>query len=490
MENNKSNINRHFKEPCNEGEIPDPDSSGISRTSSSSDFVKFTANITGNIISDIKFKASGCSYTKASAGCLTTLIKNRDILNSTLTNEKDIEDCLGNFPSGKKYIPGMAIDALRKLITNYISNPLTPEIYKIDNNRIAVALSGGIDSSMAAKILKEKGYRVIGVTLKLLPDNFSRLKKTKTGTYEEDIKSAIKVSARLGIPHVVIDFTELFEDKIIRPFCLDYKKGLTPNPCVECNKYIKFGALLEKIKVLGAAFLATGHYCIIKKSSDSGLYEIQKSTDKKKDQSYILWKLNQKQLSHIKTPLGTITKTDMRKAVKKSFPFLKNARESQDICFIPDKDYRLFLKSRINDIGKGPILDTGGNIIGKHSGYVYYTIGQRKGLGVSRSRPLYVKEIIPEKNIIIAGYKEDIFNKFLKVKNTNFISGKPPGRTFRAMVKIRYSSKEAPASIIITGTGTADIIFDKSQKAVTPGQSAVFYDDFKLIGGGIIKKIN
>jgi len=490
VENKKLNLNEHFKKPCNEGEVSSPDATGISSTISSSDYIKLTAKLTKNIISEIKFKASGCSHTKASAGYLTTLIKNRDILNSTLINEKDIEDYLGDFPPEKKYISGIAIDALRKLVTDYISNPHTPEIYKKDSNRIAVALSGGIDSSMAAKILKEEGYQVIGVTLKLLPCNFNRRKNRKTSIHEEDIKSSIKVSNKLGIPHVVIDFTELFKDKVIRPFCLEYKKGLTPNPCVECNKHIKFGALLKKIKILGAAFLATGHYCRIKKSTDSGLYDIKKSSYKNKDQSYMLWKLTQNQLSHIKTPLGAFPKTSMRKEVKKTFPFLKSTRESQDICFIPDKDYHLFLKSRINDTGKGLILDTGGNIIGKHRGYIYYTIGQRKGLEISRPRPLYVKEIIPEKNIIIAGDKEDIFKKSLKVKNTNFIAGKPPARTFSAIVKIRYNSKEAPARITITGKGTEDILFDSPQKAITPGQSAVFYDGCKLIGGGIIKKIN
>ncbi len=489
MKNSELNLRKYFNKPYNnEGEISSPDAVGVSSIPHSPDYIKLTAKITKNIISDLKFKASSSSYIKAAAGYLTTLIKNKDILKSTLIKEREIENYLGKFPPEKKYIPGMAIDAFRNLVTDYVSSPRTSSIYDKDNNRIVVAISGGIDSSMAAKIIKEKGYEVIGVTLKILPDDFDRGNNGKTSFYKEDIKTAIKVPLKLNIPHVVLDLTRLFEDKVIRPFCFEYKKGFTPNPCVECNKYIKFGALLKKIKVLGAAFLATGHYCRIEKSHSSGLYEIKKSSDINKDQSYMLWKLSQNQLSHIKTPLGILPKINIKREVKKSFPFLKNIDESQDICFIAGKDYHFFLKSRIKDIKEGPILDTRGNIIGTHKGYIFYTIGQRKGLGVSHARPIYVKEIIPEKNIIIAGEKKYIFKKSLKVKNINFIAGDPPDSVFRAMVKIRYNSKEAPARIKITGTKTAEIIFDNPQKAITPGQSAVFYHGCTLLGGGIITK--
>ncbi len=486
MKNMMSNLNRNFKKTYNEGELSNPDAVGISSIYSSGDFVKLTARINKNIISDLKFKATGCNYIKAAAGYLITLTKEKDILESTLISEKDIENNLGEFPPGKKYIPAMVIDSFRNLATNYFSNPGIPALYKKSINRVVVALSGGIDSSMAAKILKEGGYDVIGVTLKLLPGYSENENKEKNTTYDESVKSAIKVANKLNIPHIVIDLADLFEDKVIKPFCLDYKKGFTPNPCVACNKYIKFGALLKKIKVFGAAFLATGHYFIIEKSPVSWLYEIKKSSDKIKDQSYFLWKLAQNQLAHIKTPLGKMPKTDIEKEAKKTFPFLKNTIESQDICFIPDKNYHLFLKSRINGVKEGNIINTRGNIIGKHKGYIFYTIGQRKGLGVSDTKPLYVKKIIPEKNIIIAGEKKDILSKHLKVKNTNFISGKPPDRTFRAMIKIRYNSEETPAKVTITGAGTADILFEKPRKAITPGQSAVLYIGSTLIGGGEI----
>jgi tRNA-uridine 2-sulfurtransferase len=484
-------INSNFKKDYNAGEIPCPDAVGESIIPSSADnhdYIKLTAKITGNLIKDIKFKARGANYTIAAADYLASLAKNMDILDSTLLTGKNIEEHLGEFPPEKKYVLDTAISALNNLITDYISKPRITNIYKLNKNKVAVALSGGIDSSMAAEILKERGYELIGVTLKLLPDNFNDGNNKKTYCLEEDIKTAREVAAKLNIPHIVLDLIQPFKEKIINPFCAEYKKGLTPNPCVECNKYIKFGILLEKVKYLGAAFIATGHYCRIEKSNVSGLYEIKKGADNNKDQSYMLWRLSQVQLSFVKTPLGDLSKTAIKKRAKKIFPFLKEKDESQDICFIKDNNYHSFLKSKLKNIKQGPILDSRGKIIGTHKGYAFYTIGQRKGLGVSYTKPLYVKEIIPKTNTIIAGEEKDIMQKKLKVKKTNFIAGAPPESTFRAMVRIRYKSSDSPAEVKITGKETASIILDKPEKAVTPGQSAVFYNNDTLLGGGVIKR--
>ena len=366
--------------------------------------------------------------------------------------------------------------------------PHTRSIYKKNTKRVAVAMSGGIDSSMTAKLLKNEGWEVIGITMKLLPDDFDWKNNTKTCCSRKDIETARKVSLKLNIPHIVIDFIQPFEENIINPFCLEYQNGRTPNPCVECNKYIKFGALLEKIKTLGINYLATGHHCRIEKSPDTGLFEVKKGLDKNKDQSYVLWKLTQDQLSRIKTPVGAFPKDDIKKEVKKIFPFLEKKSESQDICFIPGNNYHSFLASKLRNIKEGTILNTRGEIIGTHKGYPFYTIGQRKGLGVSYSKPLYVKEIIPEKNIIIAGEEKDILQKSLKVKDINFIAGSLPQDSFRAMVKIRYNFEETPAEIRTKNKKTASVIFDRPQKAITPGQSAVFYIDDTLVGGGVIVK--
>lgn len=481
-----TNLSKYSQNPANSGEISGADATGTSSVFSCGGHIKFTARITGNIISDIKFSASGCEYINSTAGYLTTLVKNRDILDSTLITEKEIEDYAGEFPEGKKHVPGMVLAAFQNLITDYISKPHTKNIYKKNNNRVAVALSGGIDSAIAASILKDEGMDLIGVTMKLLPDNAGW--KDSNGMYRvsSDIKDARMVSLQLRIPHIVIDLTRLFEEKIIEPFCSEYSKGRTPNPCVECNRYIKFGALLEKAKILGAEYLATGHYCRINKSKSTELYEIKKGIDAIKDQSYVLWKLDQDTLSHIKTPVGELSKSRVKEEVKKVFPFLVDKVESQDICFIQKQSYHTFLKSKIKDIKEGPILNTGDKIIGTHKGYIFYTIGQRKGLGVSHTKPLYVKEIIPEKNTIIAGEEADLLQNSFRVRDINFITGKPPASIFKAMVKIRYNSKETTATVKITGKNSAIITFDEPRMAITPGQSAVFYNGETLIGGGII----
>jgi len=483
-----SNLTLHFKKPFNVGEISHSDASGSSGGINCPGYIKLTSIIDKNIISDIKFKAFGCNYTIAAASYLTNLIKNKDILQSTFITGKELEKHLGKFPAGKKYVLNITINALNNLISDYISKSHNGNIYEKNIKRVVVAMSGGIDSSMAARFLKDDGWEVIGVTMKLLPDDFDRKNNTKTCCSLKDIETARKVSLKLDIPHIVINFVSPFEKKIINQFCKEYQKGCTPNPCVECNKYIKFGALLEKIKTLGASYLATGHHCRIEKSSYSGLFEVKKGVDKNKDQSYILWKLSQDQLSLIKTPIGMFSKDHIKKEAEKIFPFLKNKSESQDICFIPENNYHSFLASRLRKIEKGNILNTRGEIIGTHKGYPFYTVGQRKGLGISHSKPLYVKEIIPEKNIIIAGEEQDILQGSFRVKNINFIAGSPPGKNFRAMVKIRYNFKETPAEIRIEDKKTVTVIFDTPQKAVTPGQSAVFYIDDTLIGGGIIIK--
>src|SRR4030042_6268546 len=485
MRNLNSYLILHFKKPHNTGEIPHPHAVGVSSGFKCPGHIRLTAIMDKNIISDIKFKAFGCSYTIAAASYLTTLVKNKDILESTLINEKELEKYLGKFPAEKRYVIDMAINALQNLICDYISKPDTVNIYKKNSKKVAVAMSGGIDSSMAAKILKDSGWEIIGVTMKLLPDNFDRKNNTKTCCSRKDIEAARKVSLKLNIPHILINFIQPFEKKIINPFCLEYQKGCTPNPCVECNKYIKFGVLLEKIRTLGISYLATGHHCRIEKSSYSGLFEVKKGVDKNKDQSYVLWKLSQDQLSLIKTPLGMFSKDYIKKEAERIFPFLKNKSESQDICFIPENNYHSFLASRLRNIEKGEILNTWGEIIGTHKGYPFYTIGQRKGLCISHSKPLYVKEIKPEKNIIIVGEEKDILQKSLRVKDINFIADSPPEKNFRAMVKIRYNFKETPAEIRIEDKKTATVIFDALQKAITPGQSAVFYNNDILIGGGI-----
>jgi len=342
--------------------------------------------------------------------------------------------------------------------------------------KIAVALSGGIDSAMAAYILKDKGDDIFGLHIKVLPES-------------DDSGDAEMVADSLGIDLKIIDLSIDFDKNIIIPFCNSYLEGKTPNPCVECNKYIKFGKLLDEAFKSGASFIATGHYCIVQEEKKSQRYILKKGIDESKDQSYFLWRLQQQQLRSVLMPLGTCFKKDIKHQALRYFPFLKDRSDSQEVCFIKG-DYRDFLKEKLGTkkIRRGPILDTRGALLGWHEGIPFYTIGQRRGLGVSHSEPLYVKEIDPIKNTVILGTSDEILKRSLRVTDLSFIAGKPPGDVFDAEAMIRYNSKGTPATVKIGDEGSATIELKKPQRSVTPGQSAVLYDNDVLIGGGIIKR--
>ena len=348
---------------------------------------------------------------------------------------------------------------------------------------VAVAMSGGIDSSVTAQLLLQQGYQVMGITLKVLPDNFDYHDKTKTCCSPIDIQLAAQVCAKLSIPHLVLDVSSQFKDKIIDPFFKKYLQGVTPNPCVECNPLIKFGLLLQEALRQGASYLATGHYCIVEKTNV--FFLIRKGIDHTKDQSYMLWRLTQEQLKMVKFPLGGYHKKEIKKMGSLYFPFLNDKPESQDICFISHKGYQHYLAQQFGQ-RRGNIINSKGEVLGHHPGYPYFTIGQRKGLGISHSRPLYVTKIIPEHNQVVVGEKEELAASEFSINSLNFIAGYPPAAEFKAEVMIRYNFVPATALIKVNKNHQALCRFDAPQLAVTPGQSAVFYQGDLLLGGGII----
>jgi|GEM_PF-4528 len=488
VSNLNSELKKYFTSRKNIGQADNPNAVGELVSKENNSFIKFSANIEKNIIKDIKFKAFGCKYTIAGASYFATQVKNKDILTATLFTEKDLEKKLGEFPQEKKKVLNLIIYSFQKLITNYISNTEISDIYKTNNKKIAVAISGGVDSAIAIKILRDEGWDIFGITMKLPSDNSNYKNNYEASYVSEDIKTARKIAMLLKIPHIVIDIRKQFEKIIIEPFCINYLKGKTPNPCIDCNKYIKFGLLLKLAKTLGANYIATGHYCRTGKSSKTDLYEIKKGVDASKDQSYFLWKLSQDQILHIKTPLGVFKKIDIKKKAEMLYPFLSRKNESQETCFITENNYHDFLTQKFKNIRRGKVFNTKGELLGTHKGFPFYTIGQRKGLEISYNKPIYIKEIIPEKNIIIVSDESGLYQKEFKVFQLNFISGYPPGEFFNAIVKIRYNSDGSSAKIKILDKKSANITFDKPQKAITPGQSAVFYIKDTLIGGGIIFK--
>ncbi len=347
--------------------------------------------------------------------------------------------------------------------------------------RVIVAMSGGVDSSVTAALLKNQGYEVIGITMCFNLSDSKTKRPTCCGL--EAIEDARRVSHLLGIRHYVLNFSDILERKIIKPFCLEYLKGRTPNPCIGCNQYIKFDALLKKAKSLDADFLATGHYARIVKTKSG--FQLKKGKDRIKDQSYFLYRLNQKQLKNLLFPLGNYTKIEVRKLAKKFHLPVAEKLGSQEICFIVDNDYRSFLARRFkNKIKAGKILDKKGNVLGNHQGICFYTVGQRQGLGIAKGVRLYVIKIDKRKNQIVLGKREDTYTEEFLVKKPHFIL-EPIKNKVVMNVKIRYNHKETKAKVL-PFRGGLKIIFQKPQPAVTPGQSAVFYDRDLVSGGGII----
>ncbi|MDD4382290.1 MAG: tRNA 2-thiouridine(34) synthase MnmA [Candidatus Dojkabacteria bacterium] len=335
-------------------------------------------------------------------------------------------------------------------------------------NKVLVGMSGGVDSSVCAYILQKQGYEVTGLTLNVL------------GCKDSNCDDAKKICDRLGIKHVVLNLKEEFDEKIIKYFVDEYIKGRTPNPCVMCNREFKFEKMLQKADELGIKYVATGHYVKIK--NINGRHILQKAKDGKKDQSYVLYRLSQEQLSRCIFPLGNYTKKEIRDIAKELGFENANKSDSQDICFVEDGNYSSLIHPKDNI--KGDIVDVDGNVIGEHNGIYNYTIGQRKGIKISSNKPLYVVGIDKEKNRVIVGDKDKLFSKSLVAKDINWID--IPKNRMLVTARIRYHSKEALA-IIEQKDDSVLVKFFRSQRAITPGQSVVFYKGKNLLGGGVIQ---
>jgi tRNA-uridine 2-sulfurtransferase len=357
------------------------------------------------------------------------------------------------------------------------------------SKRVVVAMSGGVDSSVAAFLLKEQGYEVIGISLKTW-DETSSIKRTKTCCSFQDIEDARKVCERLDVPFYAFNYKKEFEEKVIKTFVSEYYQGRTPNPCILCNQHIKFDQLLKEAEKLGAAYLATGHYARLRKD-ESGIFRLLKGMDPNKDQSYVLYKLSQEQLSKILFPIGEYNKEEIRRiAIDRGLPTATKP-ESQDICFIPDRDHAKFIQKHYPapHLKPGNFVDAVGKILGTHQGIHAYTIGQRRGLGIGFGERMYVTRIDVEKNEVELGLAEDVLSGGLIAREVYWLNEDHHQEPTACGVKIRYQKDEIPAQVEKGDDSQKAVIrFSKKYRAVTPGQTAVFYRGDEVLGGGVIER--
>ncbi len=361
---------------------------------------------------------------------------------------------------------------------------------KLNPHRVVVGMSGGVDSSVAAALLVEQGYEVIGITIKTYryEDVGGNVGNDSSCCSLDGINDARRVALQLGIPHYVVDFSERFKKNVIDYFVSAYLSGVTPNPCVQCNRSIKWGEMENKADALGAQWIATGHYAQLERTKDGRFY-ISRGKDSHKDQSYALWNVKQESLARTIFPLAGFTKERARAEAARLGLSIASKPESFEICFIPDNDYSRFLRDTVPNVHKEGNIILDGKSIGKHEGYANFTIGQRRGLGISSTEPLYVLNIKPEENIVEVGNKNKLFHQGLIAADINLMKHDLWEGEKRLLAKIRYKDEGAMSTCRFISTDKIEIVFDEPRRAITPGQSVVLYEDDDVVAGGIIQSV-
>lgn len=354
------------------------------------------------------------------------------------------------------------------------------------NKKAIIAMSGGVDSSVAALLIKEQGAQCMGVTMRLYSNEDIFIDTSKTCCSLDDVEDARNVANRLDIPYYVFNFSDDFNRQVIDRFIKAYESGFTPNPCIDCNRYIKWEKLFRRMKELDYDYVVTGHYARIEYDNDLKLYKLKKGLDESKDQSYVLYNMTQEQLSHTLLPIGDLSKAEVRELAERNGFINAEKPDSQDICFIPHGDYAAFIENRTGKTYEnGSFVDKEGNVLGEHKGLIRYTIGQRKGLGLALKKPGYVCRKCYDTNTVIIGDNEDLFTRRLIAEDFNWILGEPE-TAIKVKAKTRYKHKEQSAIVTPLGDGRIEVIFDEPQRAITEGQAVVLYDGDTVLGGGTI----
>ena len=354
------------------------------------------------------------------------------------------------------------------------------------NQKAVIAMSGGVDSSVAAYLMKEKGYECIGITIKTFNETGDGIKRENTCCSLDDVSDARSVACTLGIRHFLYNFTGQFEEHVMKRFVDAYENGCTPNPCIDCNRYIKFQELYERAKLMGYDIVVTGHYARVEYNEATGRYLLKKGLDANKDQSYVLYSLTQEQLMHTQFPLGELPKPKVREIAEAQGLINARKHDSQDICFVDDNYGEFIEETTGTKIPKGNFVDPEGNVLGEHKGIIYYTVGQRRGLGLSLKKPGYVIKVDKDTNEVVVGDKQDLFANVLYGNKVNCMSVPEFEDGMKLMAKIRYNSPEVPCRVYMTGEDEVRVVFDEPQRAITPGQAVVFYDGDIVAGGATI----
>ncbi len=350
--------------------------------------------------------------------------------------------------------------------------------------KIVIGMSGGVDSSVAAWLLQREGWQVIGVTMETWQEEATGAEEGSCGL--SAVSEARRVAEVLGIPHVALDFREPFRQQVVEYFMREYEAGRTPNPCIACNRYIKWEALLAEARRWGADWIATGHYAQIRQL-ENGRYAVERAASAAKDQTYALYRLTQEHLAHTRMPLGRYPKEEVRRMAEEAGLPVAHKPDSQEICFIPDQDYAAFIRrQRGREPAEGDFVDTEGRVLGRHRGLTHYTVGQRKGLGIAFGVPMFVQNLCPETNQVVLGSNEQLFTRRVRCRDLNFMAVPGLPEPLPVTAKIRYSHRGAAGTIRTVGEDRAECVFDEPVRAATPGQALVFYRDGVVLGGGTI----